>query len=75
MTKLDNAFCLWCYTSAVLSVSLFLVSLLTIKDDEKMSVLMPSGGMALICALALLTVFNQVDNAFANDLVIDYQVS
>eukprot|EP00210_Caulerpa_lentillifera_P007967 g7606.t1 len=73
MTKLDNAFCLWCYLSAFFSVIAFLISLTAVKDDEKMSVLMPSTGMAFVCSFALLTVFNQVNTASATDLIIDYQ--
>ena len=76
LTKLDGAFCSWCYLSAALSFAIFGLALTIPRREERLTVWVPSSALAGVVAASLLTVFNTVDDAaVAKDIVIDYSVS
>ena len=75
LTKFNGEFCSWCYLSAALSFAMFGLAITTVQPEEKMPIGMPSAGMALAVAIALISVFNGIDeDAIANDIVIEYSV-
>lgn len=77
-TKLGGEPCLWCFSSAALSLSILALCLRSytwgVKWNEFPMAFMPSAGVAAATVVTLALGFQNVDESIAQDIDLPYQV-